>query len=140
MLIEIDKTIEQNGDTWLVLGTGVMRNINGKVETYCHLASTTRFTKQRNGNYPAQVHDWVGGSIYPSDIQFVSVRSTNIYLKLVDSVWLERLASEQEWKQASASNQKKYHRFYDEESNTTSFYKTFSVSELEEEGNELNNR
>lgn len=48
--------IQHDGDMWNVLSTGVTRE-DGK--TFCHLASTTRFVKQRNGQRPVQVCDWV---------------------------------------------------------------------------------
>ena len=50
MLFEVD------GDTWRVMGVGTTRD-DGK--TLLHLASTTRFRKQKNGNYPVQITDWV---------------------------------------------------------------------------------
>ncbi len=49
--------IRKDSDTWLILGIGVSK---GDM-TLCHLASTTRFKKQRNGNNPVQQQDWVKG-------------------------------------------------------------------------------
>lgn len=49
------KTIELDGDTWRVLNLGTRDN--GKV--YAHLASTTRFRKQRNGDVPIQAGVWI---------------------------------------------------------------------------------
>jgi len=49
------KTIELNGDTWKVLGLGT--RADGKV--YAHLASTTRFVQQRNGQRAIQMADWI---------------------------------------------------------------------------------
>lgn len=40
-----------DGDTYRVVGTGTYSA--GAV--YCHLVSTTRFTEQRNGRFPAQI-------------------------------------------------------------------------------------
>ncbi len=48
-------TINYEGDTWRVIGEGTVRD--GKV--YCHLASTTRGTQQRNGWFPLQMGDWI---------------------------------------------------------------------------------
>lgn len=48
-------TIEHDGDTWRLLATGATRD--GR--TMCHLASTTRFTQQRNGAMPIQICDWL---------------------------------------------------------------------------------
>jgi hypothetical protein len=50
------QTIKHDGDTWKVLSTGVTRE-DGL--TFCHLASVTRFVKQRNGQRPIQICDWV---------------------------------------------------------------------------------
>lgn len=47
--------IDHDGDRWEVLALGTERD--GKV--YTHLASTTRCRKQRNGNNPIQVCDWI---------------------------------------------------------------------------------
>lgn len=51
-----DKTINYDGDIWRVIGTGRTRD-DGK--TFCHLASTTRFRKQKNGDNPIQMCDWI---------------------------------------------------------------------------------
>lgn len=48
--------IEHDGDRWRVLATGAS-DASGRV--YCHLASTTRAVKQRNGANPVQIADWV---------------------------------------------------------------------------------
>lgn len=48
--------IKYEGDVWNVLSKGTTRE-DGK--TYCHLASTTRFVKQRNGQRPIQICDWI---------------------------------------------------------------------------------
>jgi hypothetical protein len=48
--------IQHDGDNWNVLSAGVTRE-DGK--TFCHLASTTRFVRQRNGQRPVQICDWV---------------------------------------------------------------------------------
>lgn len=50
-----ERTITHDGDTWRVLSVGAF--LNGKV--FCHLASTTRSTKQRNGFMPIQINDWI---------------------------------------------------------------------------------
>ena len=50
-----ERTITHDGDTWRVLSVGAFQN--GKV--FCHLASTTRGTKQRNGMAPMQIGDWI---------------------------------------------------------------------------------
>lgn len=51
----MDKIINHDGDTWRILGVGTQAD--GKV--FCHLASTTRFTQQRNGKVPRQIGDWL---------------------------------------------------------------------------------
>ena len=50
------KQIKHEGDVWNLLSEGSTRE-DGK--TYCHLASTTRVVKQRNGSYPVQIADWI---------------------------------------------------------------------------------
>lgn len=54
--MKVGDIIERDGDTWLVLGIGV-RNDEGKL--YVHLASQTRYRKQRNGNVSIQFADWI---------------------------------------------------------------------------------
>lgn len=49
------KKIVHMGDVWKVLGTGVQRDGN----TFCHLASITRFRTQKNGKNPIQISDWI---------------------------------------------------------------------------------
>ena len=56
--LRYDMIVRQAGDSWVIWGLGVERN--GKV--MCHLASKTRFRKQRNGDVPIQRHDWVKGT------------------------------------------------------------------------------
>lgn len=51
----LDKIIVHMGDAWRVLGVGAQREGN----TYCHLASTTKFRQQKNGRIPAQIGDWI---------------------------------------------------------------------------------
>ncbi|HEU0197086.1 MAG TPA: hypothetical protein VFQ88_07760 [Nevskiaceae bacterium] len=46
----IGATINFDGDTWRILGVGA--HLDGYLT--CHLASTTRFRKQRNGRMPVQ--------------------------------------------------------------------------------------
>lgn len=48
------KQVKFDGDVWNVLGEGAKRD--GKI--YLHLASTTRFRQQRNGQNPVQMCDW----------------------------------------------------------------------------------
>lgn len=54
-----DKIIKVDGETWKVVSTGAERD----GQTYCHLASTQRFTNTRNGKNPAQICDWVDSSL-----------------------------------------------------------------------------
>jgi hypothetical protein len=54
-----DKVIVHMGDTWRVIGIGAKRNGN----TFCHLASTHRGNKQKNGWMPAQINDWVDNAV-----------------------------------------------------------------------------
>lgn len=51
----VDAVIEIDGDAWRVIGAGAYSA--GAV--YCHLASTTRFTEQRNGRRPLQIAAYV---------------------------------------------------------------------------------
>lgn len=48
-------TIQHDGDTWHILGTGATRD--GKV--YCNLNSTTRGRQQKNGWCPIGMCDWI---------------------------------------------------------------------------------
>jgi|Laugresbdmm110sd_1035091.scaffolds.fasta_scaffold120073_2 hypothetical protein len=55
----LDKQIVVAGDVWRVLGAGAQRDGN----TFCHLASTTRFRQQKNGKNPIQIGDWVDTAV-----------------------------------------------------------------------------
>lgn len=55
----LDKHIVVAGDVWRVLGVGAQRDGN----TYCHLASTTRFRQQKNGKNPIQIGDWIDTAV-----------------------------------------------------------------------------
>jgi len=55
----LDKVIVHIGDTWKVIGVGAQRDGN----TFCHLASTHRGRKQKNGWYPVQINDWVDTAV-----------------------------------------------------------------------------
>jgi len=55
----LDKQIVVAGDVWRVLGVGAQRKGN----TFCHLASTTRFRQQKNGKNPIQIGDWVDTAV-----------------------------------------------------------------------------
>lgn len=55
MTAERIEVISVDGDTWRIIGTGAYSA--GAV--YCHLASTTRFTQQRNGQVPLQMGAFV---------------------------------------------------------------------------------
>ena len=50
------RRVEHDGDTWRVLSAGVERSDGLRL---CHLASTTRFLAQRNGQRPIQICDWI---------------------------------------------------------------------------------
>lgn len=54
------KQIEVFGDTWRVLALGAR---DGEGNVYAHLASTTRFVQQRNGQRPIQIGDWIDESL-----------------------------------------------------------------------------
>lgn len=54
-----DKVIVHMGDTWRVIGIGAKRDGN----TFCHLASTHRGTKQKNGWIAHQINDWVDTAV-----------------------------------------------------------------------------
>ena len=53
------KKIEVDGDVWTVVATGTQVAGN----TYCHLASTTRFRTQKNGKTPVQIGEWVDTAV-----------------------------------------------------------------------------
>jgi hypothetical protein len=53
--IATEQLITHDGDTWQILATGAERD--GR--TYCHLKSTTRGRKQRNGRNPLQRGEWI---------------------------------------------------------------------------------
>lgn len=55
MQYELGQIIKHDGDTWRVLSVGSVRD--GYV--YLHLASTTRHRKQKNGDIPIQIGDWL---------------------------------------------------------------------------------
>lgn len=55
MKYELNQLIKHDGDEWKILGIGA--KLDGKV--YLHLASTTRYRKQRNGLVPVQMGDWL---------------------------------------------------------------------------------
>lgn len=48
--------VSHDGDTWRILGAGVVRE-DGM--TFCHLASKIRGRQQTNGWVPVQINDWV---------------------------------------------------------------------------------
>jgi hypothetical protein len=50
-----DKTIKHDNDIWRIVSVGAERD--GLV--YLHLASTTKFRQQRNGQRPIQMCDWL---------------------------------------------------------------------------------
>lgn len=56
--------IDHDGDRWNVLAKGATRD-DGFV--YCHLASTTRFVRQRNGDRPMQIADWISPAHFTGD-------------------------------------------------------------------------
>jgi hypothetical protein len=51
----LGKIIVHIGDTWRVIGVGAQTEGN----TFCHMASTHRGKKQKNGWVPVQINDWV---------------------------------------------------------------------------------
>ncbi len=55
----LDTSIVVAGDVWRVVGVGAQRDGN----TFCHLASTTRFRQQKNGKNPIQIGDWVDTAV-----------------------------------------------------------------------------
>lgn len=63
------RVVRHDGDTWRVLSTGALR-ADGAV--YCHLASTTRFRHQANGQVPIQISDWVLRAVIASPIALAS--------------------------------------------------------------------
>lgn len=51
--------IHHDGDTWRIIGFGATRSCEFGPQTFCHLASTTRFSVQRNGKRPVQICEWI---------------------------------------------------------------------------------
>ena len=65
----LDQIIVHMGDTWRVVGVGAQRDGN----TFCHLASTHRGRKQRNGWNPMQLCDWVDTAVLDAKVQLALV-------------------------------------------------------------------
>ena len=60
----LDRLIVVAGDVWKVIGVGAQTEAN----TYCHLASTTRFRQQKNGKNPIQICDWIDTAVLNSAV------------------------------------------------------------------------
>lgn len=58
--VDVLPVIEHDGDRWRVLATGA-KDEAGRV--LCHLASTTRVIRQRNGDRPVQMADWIAPEV-----------------------------------------------------------------------------
>ena len=61
-----NRIISWDGDQWRVLSQGANRGDENGDDlglVYVHLASTTRFRKQRSGSNPVQIGDWVPVSL-----------------------------------------------------------------------------
>ena len=56
-MFEINQEIKLDGQIWRIVGIGTYSD--EKQATFLHLASTTIFRKQRNGDCPIQMCDWV---------------------------------------------------------------------------------
>jgi hypothetical protein len=63
-----DAVIQHEGDTWRVIGFGATRMTETNGQTFCHLMSTTRFRKQRNGDVPVQMADWIDWRVIQSGL------------------------------------------------------------------------
>ena len=50
----IGDIVEVDGDTWVVIGQGDVR----EEKVYLHLRSTTRFRQAKNGKHWFQIGDW----------------------------------------------------------------------------------
>lgn len=61
----IDKIVSVDADIWKVLNVG---NVDDD-RIYLHLASTTRFNKQRNGMVAVQMADWFDIDFINSSVQ-----------------------------------------------------------------------
>lgn len=55
----IGKVIDLDGDRWEVIGAGAEKD----GDTFCHLASTTRFNQHKNGKYPVQSCQFVSDDV-----------------------------------------------------------------------------
>lgn len=86
--LKIDSIINRDNDTWKIIGLGTERD--GKV--FCHLMSTTRFNKQRNGDCPIQVTDWVEGTRI--DPRFVDIAKPILDLIEPDTRFTESVIAE----------------------------------------------
>jgi len=58
-LYKSNDVVAHDGDVWRVVGMGAARD-DGAI--YCHMASTTRGNKQKNGDMPIQICDWIPAS------------------------------------------------------------------------------
>lgn len=59
--LKLEMKVRQGGDTWRIVGLGRCDHPDHPGEVFCHLASTTRFRRQKNGPNPVQIGDWVKG-------------------------------------------------------------------------------
>lgn len=76
-VLKYGSIITHNNSTWEVLGLGTESDNNDQV--FCHLASTTDFKKQKNGNVPVQVHVWVDGTLIDPDFKKITTPITDLF-------------------------------------------------------------
>jgi hypothetical protein len=69
-------TIQHDGDTWNIVSQGASRD--GKV--FCHLASTTKGSHQRNGFCPLQINDWIDHEAILSAAMLAEEAARNAYI------------------------------------------------------------
>lgn len=65
----LEQIIVHMGDAWRVVGVGAQRDGN----TFCHLVSTSRGRKQKNGWMPVQINDWVDTAVLDAKVQLALV-------------------------------------------------------------------
>jgi hypothetical protein len=63
--LKLNMKVRLQSDVWVIHGIGISK----ANKTICDLVSTTSFKKQKNGDYPRQLHTWVKG--LPESPEFI---------------------------------------------------------------------
>lgn len=140
MSLKLEQDVEINDDIWRINSMVYIRDLNGQIETYCHLVSTTRTRDQIEGAEPLQAYAWVPGSKFEPDVQYVKTSNPEIHLRLSfpEAVWLiKKPGFGNEWVVAEDQLQFYLNRHFDIDSGEIECFKYRSISELLKEGNEI---